>query len=97
MGRNPFIIDMIKLKNIIKEEVDKKELKKQVKIAIDALNVFSKAINEFMNIFVRYHKDARKAINDPVFVMINRIINVRGKVNKLVAWKKHLAHLDKKL
>ena len=54
-------------------------------------------INEFVNIFVSYHKDARKAINDPVFVMINRIINVRGKVNKLVAWKKHLAHLDKKL
>ena len=94
---------MIKLKNIIKEETDKyfevrqRELKKQVKIASDALNTFSKAINEFMNIFVRYHKDARKAINDPVFVMINRIINVRGKVNKLVAWKKHLAHLDKKL
>ena len=94
---------MIKLKNIIKEETDKyfevrqRELKKQVKIASDALNTFSKAINEFMNIFVRYHNDARKAINDPVFVMINRIINVRGKVNKLVAWKKHLAHLDKKL
>ena len=88
---------MIKLKNIIKEEVDKKALKKQVKIAIDALNTFSKEINEFVNIFVRYHKDARKAINDPVFVMINRIINVRGKVNKLVAWKKHLAHLEKKL
>ena len=88
---------MIKLKSIIKEEVDKKELKKQVKIAMDALNEFSKAINEFVNIFVRYHKDARKAIKDPVFVMINRIINVRGKVNKLVAWKKHLAHLDKKL
>ena len=88
---------MIKLKNIIKEEVDKAELKKHVKIAIEALNVFSKAINEFMNIFVRYHGDARKAINDPVFGMINRIINVKGKVNKLVAWKKHLAHLDKKL
>ena len=88
---------MIKLKHIINEEVDKKELKKQVKIAVDALNVFSKAINEFMNIFVRYHKDARKAISDPVFIMINRIINVRGKINKLVAWKKHLAHLDKKL
>ena len=87
----------MKLKDLIKEEVNKNELKEQVKIAIDALNIFSKAINEFMNIFVRYHKDARKAINDPVFVMINRIINVRGKVNKLVAWKKHLAHLDKKL
>jgi ABC-type phosphate transport system ATPase subunit len=89
---------MIKLKKmVIKEEVDKKELKKQVKIASDALNEFSKAINEFVNIFVRHHKDAGKAIKDPVFVMINRIINVRGKVNKLVAWKKHLAHLDKKL
>ena len=94
---------MIKLKNIIKEEDDKyfkvrqRELKKQVKIAIEALNVFSKAINEFVNIFIRYHNDAGKAVKDPVFVMINRIINVRGKVNKLVAWKKHLAHLDKKL
>ena len=88
---------MIKLKHIINEEVDKKELKKQVKIAVDALNVFSKAINEFMNIFVRYHKDARKAISDPLFIMINKTINVKGKVNKLVAWKKHLAHLDKKL
>jgi ABC-type phosphate transport system ATPase subunit len=47
---------MIKLKNILKEEVDKTELKKQVKIAIDALNTFSKEINEFVNIFVRYHK-----------------------------------------
>ena len=88
---------MIKLKNIIKEEVDKTELKKQVKIAIDALNEFSKAINEFVNIFVRYHKDARKAVSDPIFLMINKIINVKGKVNKLMAWKKHLAHLDKKL
>ena len=88
---------MIKLKNILKEEVDKNELKKQVKIAMDALNTFSKAINEFINIFVRYHKDARKAINDPIFIMINKTINVRGKVNKLVAWKKHLAHSDKKL
>ena len=88
---------MIKLKNILKEEVDKRELKKQVKIVSDALDVFSKAINEFINIFVRYHKDAKKAINDPVFVMINRIINVRGKVNKLMAWKKHLANLGRKL
>ena len=88
---------MIKLKNIIKEEVDKTELKKQVKIAIDALNEFSKAINEFVNIFVRYHKDARKAVSDPIFLMINKIINLKGKVNKLMAWKKHLAHLDKKL
>ena len=88
---------MIKLKNIIKEEVDRTELKKQVKIAIDALNEFSKAINEFVNIFVTHHKDARKAINDPLFLMINKTINVKGKVNKLVAWKKHLASLNRKL
>jgi ABC-type phosphate transport system ATPase subunit len=88
---------MIKLKNIMKEEVDKSELKKQVKIAIDALNEFSKAINEFVNIFVSYHRDARKAINDPLFLMINKTINVRGKINKLMAWKKHLAKLEKKL
>ena len=88
---------MIKLKNIIKEEVDKKALKKQVKIATNALNEFSKAINEFVNIFVRTHRDARKAVNDPLFLMINKTINVKGKVNKLVAWKKHLANLDRKL
>ena len=88
---------MIKLKGVIKEEVDKKELKKQVKIAIDALNKFSIAINEFVNIFVRHHKSARKAISDPVFLMINKIINIRGKINKLMAWKKHLANLEKKL
>ena len=88
---------MIKLKNILKEDVDKNELRKQVKIAIDALAEFSKAINEFINIFVRYHKDARKAINDPIFIMINKTINIRGKVNKLMAWKKHLDRLEKKL
>ena len=88
---------MIKLKNIIKEEVDKKELKKQVKIAIDALNEFSKAINEFINIFVRGHGNASKAVKDPLFLMINKTINVRGKINKLMAWKKHLAKLEKKL
>ena len=88
---------MIKLKNILKEEVDKTELKEQVKIAIDALNAFSKAINEFVNIFVSHHKDARKAISDPLFLMINKTINIKGKVNKLMAWKKHLANLDRKL
>ena len=88
---------MIKLKNILKEEVDKRELKKQVKIAIGALNEFSKAINEFVNIFVSHHKDARKAINDPIFIMINKTINIKGKVNKLMAWKRHLAQLEKKL
>ena len=88
---------MIKLKNIIKEEVDRTELKKQVKIAIDALNEFSKAINGFVNIFVTYHNVARKAINDPLFLTINKTINVKGKVNKLMAWKRHLAQLEKKL
>ena len=89
---------MIKLKNmIIKEEVDKEELKKQVKIAINALNDFSKSINEFVNIITRHHKDVRKAINDPLFLMINKTINIKGKINKLVAWKKHLANLDRKL
>ena len=88
---------MIKLKNIIKEEVDKDELKKQVKVTLRALTEFSRAINEFVNIFVRYHKDAKTAIKDPVFIMINKTINVKGKVNKLVAWKKHLVNLDKKL
>ena len=88
---------MIKLKNILKEEVDKTELKKQVKIAIDALNTFSKEINEFVNIFVRVHGSASKAVKDPLFLMINKTINVKGKVNKLMAWKKHLANLEKKL
>ena len=43
---------MIKLKDIIKEEVDKDELKKQVKVTLRALTEFSRAINEFVNIFV---------------------------------------------
>jgi len=30
-------------------------------------------------------------------LMINKIINIRGKINKLMAWKKHLANLEKKL
>ena len=88
---------MIKLTDLIKEEVDKAELKKQVKVARDALTEFSKAINEFVNIFARYHKDAKTIIKDPVFIMINKTINVKGKVNKLMAWKKHLINLDKKL
>ncbi len=88
---------MIKLKNIIKEEVDKDELKRQVKVTLRALTEFSRAINEFVNIFVRYHKDVKTAIKDPVFIMINKTINVKGKVNKLVAWKKHLVNLDKRL
>ena len=89
---------MIKLKKmLIKEEVDRNKLKNAVKDAIDAADKLSKAVNEIMNIFVRYHQNARDAINDPLFKVINKTINVRGKVNKLLAWKKHFAKLEKKL
>ena len=82
---------------LIKEEVDRKELKQHLKDAIDATNNVSIAVNEIMNIFVRYHQNARDAINDPLFKVINKTINIRGKVNKLLAWKKHFAKLEKKL
>ena len=89
---------MIKLKKLlIKEEVDRKELKQHLKDAIDATNKLSIAVNGFLNIFTRYHQDARTALGDPLWVMINKTINVRGKVNKLLAWKKHFANLEKKL
>ena len=89
---------MIKLKNmIIKEEVDRKDLKRALADAIDATNKLSKALSEFFSIFTRYHKDARKAIKDPLILMINKTINVKGKINKIYAWKKHLAKLEKKL
>ena len=89
---------MIKLKKLlIKEEVDRKELKQHLKDAIDATNNLSKAVNGFLNVFTRYHQDARTALGDPLWVMINKTINVRGKVNKLLAWKKHFAKLEKKL
>ena len=89
---------MIKLKKLlIKEEVDRKELKQHLKDAIDATNNLSKAVNGLLNVFTRYHKDVRAALGDPLWVMINKTINVRGKVNKLLAWKKHFAKLERKL
>ena len=89
---------MIKLKKLlIKEEVDRKELKNALSDAIDATDKLSKAVNELMNIFVRHHQNARDAIGDPLFKIINKTINLRGKVNKLLVWKKHFAKLEKKL
>ena len=76
---------MIKLKKLlIKEEVDRKALKQHLKDAIDATNKLSIAINGFLNVFTRYHKDVRSALGDPLWVMINKTINVKGKVNKLL-------------
>ena len=89
---------MIKLKKLlIKEEVDRKALKQHLKDAIDATNNLSIAVNGLLNVFTRYHKDVRTALGDPLWVMINKTINVRGKVNKLLAWKKHFAKLERKL
>jgi len=89
---------VIKLKKLlIKEEVDRKALKQHLKDAIDATNNLSIAVNGLLNVFTRYHKDVRTALGDPLWVMINKTINVRGKVNKLLAWKKHFANLEKKL
>ena len=89
---------MIKLKKLlIKEEVDRKDLKSALSDAIDATDKLSKAVNEIMNIFVRHHQNARDAIGDPLFKVINKTINLKGKVNKLLAWKKHFAKLERKL
>ena len=89
---------MIKLKNmLIKEEVDRKDLKSALSDAIDATDKLSKAVNELLNIFVRHHQNVRDAIGDPLFKVINKTINLKGKVNKLLAWKKHFAKLEKKL
>ena len=89
---------MIKLKKLlIKEEVDRNKLKNALKDAIDATDKLSKAVNGFLNVFTRYHQDARTALGDPLWVMINKTINVKGKVNKLLAWKKHFAKLERKL
>ena len=89
---------MIKLKKLlIKEEVDRNKLKNALSDAIDATDKLSKAVNGFLNVFTRYHQDARTALGDPLWVMINKTINVKGKVNKLLAWKKHFAKLEKKL
>jgi len=89
---------MIKLKEmLIKEEVDKKELKSSIKEAIEAATKLNRALNNILNIFVRHHGDARKAMTDPLFIMVNKIINIRGKIKKLYTWKKHFDKLEKKL
>ena len=36
-------------------------------------------------------------MNDPLFKFIMKNINAKGKINKLGAWKKHFAKLEKKL
>jgi|TARA_R100001244_G_C5109594_1_gene120831 hypothetical protein len=89
---------MIKLKKlIIKEEVDKKKLKNALKNVAEANVVLIKALSEFFEIFTRHHGTAQAGISDPMFLMINKIINLKGKINKLYAWKKHFAKLEKKL
>ena len=89
---------MIKLKKLlIKEEVDRKALKQHLEDAIDATNKLSKAVNGFLNVFTRYHQDVKSALGDPLWLMIDKTVNVKGKVYKLLAWKKHFAKLEKKL
>ena len=89
---------MIKLKKlIIKEEVDKKKLKNALKNVAEANVVLIKALSEFFEIFARHHGNVQAGISDPMFLMINKIINLKGKINKLYAWKKHFAKLEKKL
>ena len=90
---------MIKLKKLlIKEEVDRKELKDALDDSIDAANKLSKSLSEFVNIFARAYKgDMGSMMKDPLFKFIMKNINAKGKINKLGAWKKHLATLEKKL
>ena len=89
---------MIKLKNILKEEVDKKELKDALSDSIEAANALSKSLSEFVNIFGRAYKgDVKAMMDDPLFKFIMKNVNAKGKINKLGAWKKHLAKLEKKL
>ena len=89
---------MIKLKNILKEEVDKKELKDALSDSIEAVNTLSKSLSEFVNIFARaYQGDMGALMKDPLFKFIMKNVNAKGKINKLGAWKRHLATLEKKL
>ena len=89
---------MIKLKNILKEEVDKKELKDALSDSIEAVNALSKSLSEFVNIFARaYQGDMGALMKDPLFKFIMKNVNAKGKINKLGAWKRHLATLEKKL
>ena len=51
-----------------------------------------------MNIFGRAYKgDVKSMMDDPLFKFIMKNLNAKGKINKLGAWKKHLATLEKKL
>ena len=90
---------MIKLKKILlKEEVDKKELKAALADSIEAVNVLSKSLSEFVNIFARaYQGNMGDLMKDPLFKFIMKNVNAKGKINKLYAWKKHFAKLEKKL
>ena len=88
----------MKLKDLIKEEVDRKELKDALDDSIEAVNVLSKSLSEFVNIFARaYQGDMGALMKDPLFKFIMKNVNAKGKINKLGAWKKHLAKLEKKL
>ena len=83
--------------DITEGKVDKKELKSSIKEAIEAATKLNRALNNITNIFVRHHGDVRKAMTDPLFIMVNKIINIRGKIKKLYTWKKHFDKLEKKL
>ena len=90
---------MIKLKKILlKEQVDKKELKNALADSIEAVNVLSKSLSEFVNIFARaYQGNMGDLMKDPLFKFIMKNVNAKGKINKLGAWKKHLAKLERKV
>ena len=90
---------MIKLKKILlKEQVDKKELKNALADSIEAVNALSKSLSEFVNIFARaYQGNMGDLMKDPLFKFIMKNINAKGKINKLRAWKNHLAKLGRKL
>ena len=89
---------MIKLKKLLKEQVDKKELKVALADSIEAVNTLSKSLSEFVNIFARaYQGNMGDLMKDPLFKFIMKNVNAKGKINKLGAWKKHLAKLEKKL
>ena len=88
----------MKLKDLIKEEVDREELKDALADSIAAANALSKSLSEFANIFARaYQGNMGDLMKDPLFKFIMKNINAKGKINKLGAWKKHFAKLEKKL
>ena len=89
---------MIKLKKLLKEEVNRKELKDALDDSIEAVNVLSKSLSEFVNIFARaYQGNMGDLMKDPLFKFIMKNVNAKGKITKLGAWKKHLAKLERKL